>query len=157
MLVRGYSLQKRMSQYLVDQISETENIHVRPNTSVAEVDGKESLQTVTVEDSKSGERETLSGTSMFIFIGAEPFTEWLSGVVARDEKGFILAGPDLSRDGERPEGWRPDREPYLMESSVPGIFVAGDVAKGSTKRIAYSVGGGAVAVQLVHQYLREVV
>jgi len=156
-LVRGDSLGKRMSQYLVDQISETENIYVLPNTTVAEVGGEESLETVTVENNgETGERRTLEGTSMFVFIGAEPRTGWLEGVVERDEKGFILAGPSLKEGGKRPKGWKPDRDPYLLETSVPGIFAAGDVVKGSTKRIAFGVGGGAIAVQLVHQYLQEV-
>ncbi len=156
MLVRGDSLGKGMSQYLVEQIEAVENIHVRPNTTVSRVDGDESLQSVTMADSASGEEEELFGTSMFIFIGAEPKTDWLDGVVERDEKGFILAGPSVGSNGSRPEGWRPERDPYLLETSVPGIFVAGDVVHGSTKRIAFGVGGGAIAVQLVHQYLREV-
>ena len=155
MLVRADSLGKSMSQYLVDQIGEIENIEVRTNTTVAAVDGEDSLQTVTV-DNADGEQETLEGTSIFFFIGAEPRTDWLDGVVQRDDRGYIPVGLDLMRDGKQPDGWKLDRSPYWLETSVPGIFASGDVVRGSTKRIAYGVGGGAIAVQLVHQYLSEV-
>ena len=155
MLVRADSLGKSMSQYLVDQIGEIDNIEVRTNTTVAAVDGEDSLQTVTV-DNADGEQETLEGTSIFFFIGAEPRTDWLDGVVQRDDRGYIPVGLDLMRDGKQPDGWKLDRSPYWLETSVPGIFASGDVVRGSTKRIAYGVGGGAIAVQLVHQYLGEV-
>ena len=154
MLVRADSLGKSMSQYLVDQIGEIQNIEVRTNTTVASVDGEDSLQTVTVSNA-DGEEETLEGTSIFFFIGAEPRTDWLDGVIQRDARGYIPVGLDLMRNG-KPEGWKLDRDPYWLETSVPGIFASGDVVKGSTKRIAYGVGGGAIAVQLVHQYLSEV-
>ena len=154
MLVRADSLGKGMSQYLVDQIQETGNIEIRTGTTVAGVDGGDSLQTVTVSNAE-GEQETLEGTSIFLFIGAEPRTDWLDGVIERDGRGYILAGQSW-KDGERPDGWKLERDPYLLETSVPGIFAAGDVVRGSTKRIAYGVGGGAVAVQLVHEYLSEV-
>ena len=155
MLVRANSLGKSMSQYLVDQIEEIENIEVRTNTTVAGVDGEDSLQTVTVENG-NGEQESLGGTSIFLFIGAEPRTDWLDGVVERDARGYIPVGLDLMKNGKKPEGWKLDRDPYWLETNVPGIFASGDVVKGSTKRIAYGVGGGAIAVQLVHQYLSEV-
>ena len=155
MLVRADSLNKSMSQYLVDQIGEIDNIEVRTNTTVAAVDGEDSLQTVTVENS-DGEQETLEGTSIFLFIGAEPRTDWLDGAIERDARGYIPVGLDLMRDGKQPDGWKLDRNPYWLETSVPGIFASGDVVRGSTKRIAYGVGGGAIAVQLVHQYLSEV-
>lgn len=155
MLVRADSLGKGMSQYLVDQLEAIDNIEVRTNTTVSGVDGEDSLQTVTVENA-DGEQETMKGTSLFILIGAEPRTDWLDGVVERDGRGYVLAGPSWWKDGVRPEGWKLDRAPYLLETSVPGIFAAGDVVKGSTKRIAYGVGGGAIAVQLVHEYLSEV-
>jgi thioredoxin reductase (NADPH) len=90
---------------------------------------------------------------LFIFIGAEPHTDWLADSVERDKRGFIVSGPDLIRDGKRPKGWKPDRDPYLLEASVPGIFVVGDVRYGSVKRVASSVGEGAIAVQMVHRYL----
>ena len=156
MLIRSGSLEKGMSRYLVDQIRETENIEVRTNSTVAGVNGEDSLESVTVKNSETVEEETLAGTSLFIFIGAEPRTGWLDGVVERDGRGFVLAGPSLWKDGSWPKSWKLDRDPHLLETSVPGIFVAGDVVHGSTKRIAYGVGGGAVAVQLVHQRLSEV-
>ena len=155
MLVRADSLGKSMSQYLVDQIEEIENIEVRTNTTVASVDGEDSLQTVTVNNA-DGEEDTLEGTSIFFFIGAEPRTDWLDGVIQRDARGYIPVGLDLMQGGKKPEGWKLDRDPYWLETSVPGIFASGDVVRGSTKRIAYGVGGGAIAVQLVHQYLSEV-
>ena len=156
MLIRSGSLEKGMSRYLVDQIRETENIEVRTNSTVAGVNGEDSLESVTVKNGETGEEETLEGTSLFIFIGAEPRTGWLDGVVERDGRGFVLAGPSLWKDGSWPKSWKLDRDPHLLETSVPGIFVAGDVVHGSTKRIAYGVGGGAIAVQLVHQRLSEV-
>ena len=156
MLIRSGSLEKGMSRYLVDQIRETENIEVRTNSTVAGVNGEDSLESVTVKNGETGAEETLAGTSLFIFIGAEPRTGWLDGVVERDRRGFVLAGSSLWKDGSWPKSWKLDRDPHLLETSVPGIFVAGDVVHGSTKRIAYGVGGGAVAVQLVHQRLSEV-
>ena len=156
LLVRGNSLEKSMSQYLVDEIAEKENISVRLNSGVARADGEKSLETVTIRDLGTDEEETLPAAGLFIFIGAQPGTDWLAGVVKRDERGFILAGPDLSRNGERPKGWSLDRDPYLLETSVPGIFVAGDVRHGSVKRVASGVGEGAIAVSFVHQYLSQV-
>ena len=156
LLVRGDSLEKGMSQYLVDEIERTENIKVRLNSSVARVEGKESLENVTLKDVASGEEETVTAAGLFIFIGALPGTDWLDGVVRRDERGFILAGPDLSENGGRPKGWSLERDPYLLETSVPGIFVAGDVRHGSVKRVASGVGEGSIAVQFIHHYLSKV-
>src|SRR5829696_7487404 len=156
LLVRGDSLGKGMSQYLVDEIAEKPNIRVRLNSGVARADGEKSLETVTIKDAGTGEEETLPAAGLFIFIGAQPGTDWLAGVVKRDDRGFILAGPDLSRNGERPKGWGLDRDPYLLETSVPGIFVAGDVRHGSVKRVASGVGEGSIAVQFVHRYLSKV-
>jgi len=156
MLVRGDSLEKGMSQYLVDQIEGTENITVRLNASVVEVKGETSLEAITIWDSTTGEKQTVPATSLFIFIGASPHTDWLDGVVERDERGFILTGPDLVRQGKRPKGWTLDRDPLLLETNVPGIFAAGDVRHGSVKRVASGVGEGAIAVQLIHQYLSKV-
>ena len=155
LLVRGDSLEKGMSQYLVDEIGRRENIKVRLNSSVARVGGEESLETVTIRDAVSGEEETVPAAGIFVFIGAQPGTGWLDGVVRRDGRGFILAGPDLSAGG-RPKGWSLDRDPYLLETSVPGIFVAGDVRHGSVKRVASGVGEGSIAVQFIHQYLSKV-
>ncbi|QIN79290.1 response regulator [Rubrobacter marinus] len=156
LLVRGDSLEKGMSQYLIDEMGRRENIKVRLRSSVARVSGDESLETVTIKDAASGGEETVPAAGLFVFIGALPGTDWLDGVVRRDERGFILAGPDLSEDGARPRGWSLDRDPYLLETSVPGIFVAGDVRHGSVKRVASGVGEGSIAVQFIHQYLSKV-
>ncbi len=156
MLVRGESLSKSMSQYLIDQIASTPNIEVRTFSSVVEVIGEGKLDAVTILNSQTGQQETSPATALFIFIGAMPRTDWLDGMVERDEQGFILAGPDLVRNGKRPKGWQPNRDPFLLEASVPGIFVAGDVRHGSVKRVASGVGEGSIAVQFIHRYLSEV-
>ncbi|HXO22896.1 MAG TPA: FAD-dependent oxidoreductase [Thermoanaerobaculia bacterium] len=158
LLVRGDSLQKGMSQYLVDQICSTANIEVRFQTSVAEARGEESLQELVLRGGEAGALETVPAGSLFILIGAQPRTGWLEGVVERDANGFLLSGPDLPADGNgnghrRPRGWPLDRDPFLLETSVPGVFVAGDVRHGSVKRVASGVGEGAIAVSFIHQYL----
>jgi thioredoxin reductase (NADPH) len=155
-LCRGDDLGKSMSDYLVRQIEDRENIEVLLRTSVAAVEGEDHLERITLHDSATGESGTVPAHSLFVFIGAAPKTDWLDGVVERDERGFILSGSDLVREGKRPAGWRPDRDPFLLETSVPGIFVAGDVRHGSVKRCASAVGEGSIAVQFVHQYMREV-
>ena len=157
MLVRGDSLEKGMSQYLVEQIGATENIVVQLNTSVVEAKGEDSLEALILNNNITGEQETVTANSLFIFIGAVPHTDWLEGIVERDEKGFILTGPDLSKDGKRPKGWHEDRQPYLLETSTPGIFAVGDVHHGSVKRVASGVGEGSICVSFVHQYLAKVV
>jgi len=154
LLCRSDDVRKSMSEYLVRQIEDRDNIEVRHNSSVVEASGGEHLEEISIQDSASGETETVPAHSLFVFIGAAPRTDWLEGVVERDGRGFILSGPDLSENGRRPKGW--DRDPYLLETSVPGIFVAGDVRHGSIKRCASAVGEGSIAVQFVHQYLREV-
>lgn len=156
MLVRGDSLTKSMSQYLIDQIESTENITVQVRCSVVEVKGETSLEAITIANANTGEKETVPATSLFIFIGAQPSTNWLNGVVERDERGFILSGPDLIRERRRPRGWTLERDPFLLETSVPGIFVAGDVRHKSVKRVASGVGEGSIAIQFVHQYLSKV-
>ena len=156
MLVRGDSLTKSMSQYLIDQIESTDNITVQTNSEVVEVKGDTSLEALTILHNDTGAKETVDATSLFIFIGARPETDWLDGVVERDERGFVLAGADLKRRQERPRGWHLDRDPYLLESSVPGIFVAGDVRHNSVKRVASGVGEGSIAIMFVHRYLSEV-
>ncbi len=155
-LVRGDSLSKSMSQYLIDQIHATENILVRTCSAVVETQGDTHLSSITIDDTNTGKRETVPASSLFVFIGAMPYTDWLQGVVERDAQGFILAGTDLLHDGKRPKGWQLNRDPFLLESSVPGIFVAGDVRHGSIKRVAAGVGEGSMAVQFVHRYLSEV-
>ena len=156
MLVRGDSLAKSMSQYLIDQISATDNIAVQVHSSVVEAKGETSLEAITIANTITGEKETVPATSLFIFIGALPRTDWLDGVVERDKQGFIMSGADLMRDRRRPRGWAVDRDPFLLETSVPGIFVAGDVRYGSVKRVASGVGEGSIAIQFVHQYLSKV-
>ena len=153
MLVRGDSLSASMSQYLIDQIKKTPNIQVEAHARVSEVHGDSRLEAISIHCGDSGQNDKVPANSLFVFIGAEPNTDWLAGVVERDERGFILTGADLMRDGKRPPGWPPDRDPYLTETSIPGIFAAGDVRHGSVKRVASGVGEGAMAVQFIHQYL----
>lgn len=157
MVVRGASLANSMSQYLIDQISRTPNIRVEFNSSVVEAHGEEHLEAVSIHCADSGETNIVAANYLFILIGAMPHTDWLGSVVERDERGFIPTGPDLLREGRRPRGWTPDRDPYLLETSVPGIFAVGDVRKGSVKRVASGVGEGSVAVSFIHQYLSKVV
>jgi len=156
MLVRGTSLASTMSHYLIEQIEKTPNIEVWPQTSVIAVHGDARLTGITIQCAPSGETKELPATSLFIFIGAQPRTEWLGGLVERDDRGFILSGPDLLRNGKRPQSWTLDRDPGLLETNVPGIFVVGDVRYGSVKRVASGVGEGAVVVQFMHQYLAKV-
>jgi thioredoxin reductase (NADPH) len=154
-LVRGKDLESSMSTYLIKQIDAIDNIHVRTGTEVAEACGDGHLERLVLADRATGEQETVDAGSMFVFIGAAPRTEWLDGVVHRDERGFVRTGPDLVVEGKRPSGWPLDRDPYHLESSVPGVFVAGDVRAESVKRVASAVGEGAMAVTLVHRYLAE--
>jgi thioredoxin reductase (NADPH) len=151
MLVRGEGLSATMSKYLIDEIERTSNIVVEPGTQVLEAMGEERLETLKLSGPQ-GEYQA-PASSVFVFIGAAPGTKWLPASILRDDKGFLLAGPDLRIEGKLPESWREAREPYLLESSVPGVFVAGDVRHGSVKRVASAVGEGSIAVQFVHQYL----
>ena len=155
-LVRGDSLQKSMSQYLIDQIEATENIIVRVNTEVSAVTGSKHLEAVTLKYNKTGETETVPADAIFLFIGAVPHSDFMAGIVECDKAGFILSGQDLIDNGQRPKNWKLRRDPGLMETSVPGIFVAGDVRHGVIRRVASAVGQGAVAVSLIHQYLETV-
>jgi len=151
MLVRGEGLSATMSKYLIDEIARTSNIVIEARTQVVEAKGNGRLQALRLRG-PSGETEA-AASSLFVFIGAAPVTGWLPQCILRDDKGFLLAGPDLRVEGKWPESWREPREPFLLESSVPGVFVAGDVRHGSVKRVASAVGEGSIAVQLVHQYL----
>jgi thioredoxin reductase (NADPH) len=155
-LVRGDSLAATMSQYLIDQIKETPNIQIWAHASVTEAHGATHLEEISVLCSDTNKIERVPASSMFIFIGALPQTDWLAGLVERDDRGFILTGPDLIRDGLRPKGWTLDRDPFLLETNVPGVFAVGDVRYGSVKRVASGVGEGSVAVQFIHQYLSKV-
>lgn len=155
MVVRGDSLASSMSRYLIEQIERTSNIDVELNSSIAEAHGETRLEAISVRCSTSGEINMVPASSLFIFIGAQPRTEWLGSLIERDEKGFILSGPDLITKGKLPSGWQLKRDPGLLETSVPGVFAAGDVRRGSVKRVASGVGEGSIAVQFVHQYLGD--
>jgi thioredoxin reductase (NADPH) len=155
-VVRGSSLSSTMSQYLIDQVKETANIQIWPHASVSEVHGETHLEEISFLCSDTNTVERVPAGAMFIFIGALPKTDWLADVVERDERGFILTGPDLIRDGQRPKGWALERDPFLLETNVPGLFAVGDVRHGSVKRVASGVGEGSVAVQFIHQYLSKV-
>jgi len=154
-LVRGPSLERSMSYYLVQQIGGMSTISVRTCTEVIAAEGTDHLESLTLRDTSTGSTEIVSAQWLFLFIGAAPLTDWLDGVVVRDERGFVIAGPDLSIEGERPRGWELDRAPYHLETSVPGVFVAGDARAESAKRVASAVGEGAMAVMLVHRYLEK--
>ena len=154
MLVRADSLEASMSKYLIDQIEQTPNIKVCANTEMIEAMGEERLECLVLKNNITGNKERVPATSVFIFIGASPQTEWLSGVVATDERGFILSGPYLSQDGDgRKRVSKGERDRAIFETSVPGVFVAGDVRHGSVKRVASGVGEGSICVQMIHQYL----
>jgi thioredoxin reductase (NADPH) len=155
LLVRAPSLESSMSSYLIEQIDGIPAIQVRTCTSVAEVAGTDHLEGLTLLDARSGEREGVRADHLFVFIGAAPRTDWLDGIVVRDERGFVRTGPALLEDGARPQGWTLDRDPYFLESSVPGVFVAGDVRSDSVKRVASAVGEGSVVIQQVHQALEQ--
>jgi len=155
-LVRGDSLSSTMSQYLIDQINATPNIELWTHASVAEAHGETHLEEISVLCSDTNKVERVPANAMFIFIGALPRTDWLRDMVERDERGFILTGPDLLWEGNRPKGWALDRDPFLLETNVPGLFAVGDVRHGSVKRVASGVGEGSVAVQFIHQYLSKV-
>ncbi|HEX3820048.1 MAG TPA: FAD-dependent oxidoreductase [Candidatus Sulfotelmatobacter sp.] len=155
-LVRGDSLSSTMSQYLIDQIQATSNIQLWTHASVAEVHGDTHLEEISVLCTDTNKIERVPAGSMFIFIGALPRTDWLGDSITRDERGFILTGSELMQGGQRPKGWMPDRDPFLLETSIPGVFAVGDVRHGSVKRVASGVGEGSVAVQFIHQYLSKV-
>jgi thioredoxin reductase (NADPH) len=155
LLVRGPSLAKSMSHYLIQRITDHPSISVRTCAEVIEAAGQDHLERLTLRDTARGSTETVDAQWLYLFIGAEPLTDWLDGVVVRDPQGFVVAGPDLSPRGERPLGWTLDRMPYHLETTVPGVFVAGDARAESAKRVASAVGEGAMAVMLVHRYLEK--
>lgn len=153
MVVRGPGLSPSMSEYLITEISNTSNIDVRPGTEVIDGAGRSTLETLTLRDKATGTTH-VPAAALFLMIGAEPHTEWLESSVERDDRGFILTGRDLYRAGQSPTGWPLERPPLLLETSMPGVFAAGDVRHRSMKRVASAVGEGATAIQLVHGYLR---
>jgi thioredoxin reductase (NADPH) len=153
LLVLGESLAAHMSQYLVEEIEATENIQVRLNTQVIDGGGQGRLEHLVLKDRASGLTETFPAAALFVLIGARPHTGWLPEEVKRDERGYIITGSDLLRGGSPPEGWPLERAPMLLETSVPGVFAAGDVRCGSVKRVASAVGEGSIAIQMVHEYL----
>jgi thioredoxin reductase (NADPH) len=157
LLVRGDSLNKSMSSYLVHQINETPNIRVLLNSKVTEVIGENRIEFITITNTQTGQLQTVPTSGLYIFIGGVPHTDAVAGLIERDANGFILTGQDLRQNGrERPQGWTLDRQPFLLETNVPGIFAAGDIRHGSTKRVATGVGEGSIAVQLALQYLTRV-
>jgi thioredoxin reductase (NADPH) len=156
MLVRGPELSAGMSRYLVDRLSETPNVELAVNTSVVGARGNGRLEAVTVEETTSGTRRDVPAAAMFIFIGTAPRTALCGDLVLRDPQGFVLTGRDVMPEGRRPPGWTADRDPYLFETNVPGIFAAGDARSGSGKRVAAAVGEGSATVSMIHQYLQTV-
>jgi thioredoxin reductase (NADPH) len=154
LVVRGEALSTTMSQYLEDQIAATKNIHLLVNSNVTNVTGAGHCETITIRNAKSGEEKTVPATALLIYAGALPRTEWLAGVVERDESGYVISGQHLTQSGRpKPRGWALERDPFYLETSVPGIFVAGDVRHRSAKGVTSGVGEGAMAVKLIHEYL----
>jgi thioredoxin reductase (NADPH) len=154
MVVRGPGLRASMSSYLVTEISKTANIHIRPATEVIDGHGRCSLETLTLRQRTSGAADIVPACALFVMIGAEPRTTWLEGSVQRDDRGFVLTGQDLYRAAENPGSWPLDRPPLLLETSMPGVFAAGDMRRRSIKRVASAVGEGATTIQLIHQQLQ---
>ncbi|WP_042364157.1 FAD-dependent oxidoreductase [Streptacidiphilus neutrinimicus] len=155
LLVRASQLAASMSYYLLQRVEEAPEISVRTDTVVEAVHGKEHLEGLTLRNRATGASETVDAQWMYVFIGAAPLTDWLGATVLRDSRGFVLTGPDLTADGRPPAGWELDRPPYHLETSVPGVFAAGDVRAESAKRVASAVGEGAMAVMLAHRYLEQ--
>ena len=156
MLVRGSSLAKGMSQYLVEQIGDNPNIDVLTRTEVIEVKGDDRLKSMVLHNQDSQETWEVPASAVFVFIGAAAHTDILDEFVARNNKGFVITGQDLIKDGKILGGWKLKRQPYMLETSAPGVFAVGDVRHGSIKRVASAVGEGAIGVSLVHRYLRTV-
>jgi thioredoxin reductase (NADPH) len=154
-LVRAPSLRTSMSHYLIQQIENIPAISVRTCTEVAAAHGSDHLEQLTLRDSSSGATQTVDAQWLFVFIGAAPLTGWLADVVARDGRGFVVTGPDLSPGGGLPRGWPLERAPYHLETSVPAVFAAGDARSESAKRVASAVGEGAMAVMFVNRYLEK--
>ena len=155
MVVRADSLAKSMSRYLVDQIEVAKNIEVLTNSEIVSALGEEHLECITIRDNRSVQTQNMPTSAVFIFIGAKPHTKWLADLIARDDHGFIYTGPELPKpEGSQvPQGWKLERQPFLLETNVPGIFAAGDVRHASIKRVASAVGAGSICVQMIHEHL----
>ena len=156
MLVRRADLTETMSQYLIREIQAATNIAVRFNVEIADGGGTGRLEWISLVERTSGRTSTVPASALFLMIGAEPHTDWLPDTIQRDERGFLLTGRDLTRQGGAATGWPPERAPLLLETSMPGVFAVGDVRYGSVKRVASAVGEGAIAVTLVHEYVAEI-
>jgi thioredoxin reductase (NADPH) len=156
LLVRGDSLAKSMSDYLVKEIENAQNVSVLRRTRVAAAHGEGRLDSLTLQDVGTGERTTVPAAALFVLIGAAPRTEWLADTLERDDHGFVLTGHDLTREDRLPAGWPVDRPPLLLETSMPGVFAAGDVRHRSVKRVASAVGEGSIAIQMMHEYLGSI-
>jgi thioredoxin reductase (NADPH) len=154
-VVRGTALSASMSDYLIQEISETPNIRIRLRTEVVDGDGRARLERLTLRDRLTGATETIPAAALFVMIGGEPRTQWLAATLQRDERGYVLTGGDVHRNANAPQGWPLERPPALLETSIPGVFAIGDVRYRSVKRVASAAGAGAIAVQLVHEYLDE--
>ena len=155
-VVRGENLKSTGSKYLIDRVNASPKVEVVPNTEVSALHGDSCLEAVTLENKRTGETRKIQTRWLFICIGGRPNTEWaIEGGIIRDEAGYLVTGPDLAKDGHRPEGWPLDRDPYFFETNLPGLFAAGDVRHGSIKRCASAVGEGAMTVSLVHRYLAQ--
>ncbi|HAA16875.1 MAG TPA: fused response regulator/thioredoxin-disulfide reductase, partial [Cytophagales bacterium] len=154
-LIRRPDLTSSMSHYLIEQIGNTPNIHVLAKTEVAEAKGDERLKELVLKGSENGELKTVEAAALFIFIGARPITGWLNDQVLADDKGFLLTGRDVVQHHDYKRAWKQEREPFLLETCVPGVFAAGDVRSGAMNRVASAVGEGSMSIKLVHQYLAE--
>jgi thioredoxin reductase (NADPH) len=156
MIIRAADMQPMMSRYLVDRILATPNIEVVFGSEVVQAIGTTSLEAVMIQTADSGARRTIPATAMFIFIGVQPHTDAFAGVLERDEAGFVITGSDLPKEHDRPRGWTLEREPFMFETNVPGVFAAGDVRANANRRVAAAVGEGSAAIYSVHRYLRTV-
>jgi thioredoxin reductase (NADPH) len=156
LLARGDSLAAGMSDYLIKEIEAAENVHVRLNTRVVDGGGEGWLERLVLKDFSSGLTKTVPAAGLFVLIGAEPHTGWLPKEIERDDRGYVVTGRDLMRYGQPRRGWHLERLPLLLETSMQGVFAVGDVRHGSVKRVASAVGEGAVAIQMVHEYLSSV-
>ena len=156
MVIRGSSLAMKMSQYLVEQVQEQDNIEVLLNCEVVEVGGETSVEQVRLRDGQSGEEEVRDANAVFFFVGAVPHSAFISELVRTNDRGFIYTGPDIFAGEVKPESWNVERDPFLLETSVPGIFAAGDVRHGALHRVASAVGQGSVVISMVHKYLESV-